>query len=181
MNAGAENLSADLEACLDRIWHGTGRRRDEAIACLRSLSQGGVYHAISYDLASFLELRPSLISIDVANRVLSFTFSHGDTSFMIGNEPSGNYVIQYPDVGYVAALQEGRGVPLPVFSKIQSLEQLLVGLQLCRDHIDSVLYLPRQMRSQRMTEYASEAGMSDDQFKYLAAHYTRLSSVIKVG
>lgn len=67
----------------------------------------------------------------------------------------------------------------PTGSTMHDPKGLLLALQLIRDHLDSVLLKPRDLRDQEIAEFAAAAGLQEEHFRRLASWFHTLTPYLR--
>jgi hypothetical protein len=166
---------SSLRFVLDQIWQARTPRLQAAMEGIRQRPDI-VLEAAAIDLTSYLQIVPTQIVI-VEERKIILDTRRSTLEFEMSTAPNPEDIIAYTDLVQSVSLVR----PAPILAlapKIQSFGKLLCGLQLCRDHVDSVLYLPGNMREERLHEFSTDSGMDLLQLRFLAAHYAALERAI---
>lgn len=155
-----------LNEALDRI-HGWGAPSEPAKAVATRLDKADVRAAALIHLAALFESAPdpvegeTVVIAGVAVRLVPSA------------DPSA--AIWYKDIG---AGFDVVGANLVRRNGPDTLADLLWLFQFSRDHTDTLLYLPRAMRDQRIREMGELTGAGERFVRYLLTHYPSLSAKV---
>ncbi|MGJ4914166.1 hypothetical protein ACQR10_03615 [Bradyrhizobium sp. HKCCYLRH2060] len=137
-------------------------------------SVGDKLQLLAVDLAVLLNRVPSSIDVRAAAGEVELAFN-SDVVLAKLVDFADDHDLAYPDAGICAKVFGDRIDAAPV---TRSLAGVLVAIQLARDHVDSILYLPQDIRERRLSDYAAEGQFSVSQFIFLSTNVRHVLGLI---
>lgn len=166
-----------LASVIDDIWLENLNRDALAVRLAAHLTNRQLLEVVAFDL--FAALRIELQGVSV---------SFGQNSVVISRLPSKIIEVQRVSTAEEATISY---CDVPAFFKwkggqfqpqldSRTAASILSTLQICRDHVDGTIYFPPELREKALKEYAADADMDIESFKYLAGSFGILSQIIEI-
>lgn len=164
-----------LSEKIDEVWRSDAPRRTVAASIVKSASIGDKLKLIAVDISTLINRIP--YSMDVREEAGEVEISFNSTVVLA---KIGDCSAQH-DLAYADALicLQIFGIKLEGAPLSRSIENILVGSQLARDHSDSALYLPQELREKRIREWSDESRLPQAQFIFLATSIRRMLELIR--
>jgi hypothetical protein len=164
-----------LNGVLDTIWQAHSCRKTVAKDLLSKLGAKDTSQAALIDLLSILELMPD--EVIYGNSDHSYTATTKASSLRLIPATSGDSCdVFYSDIQSGFRV-EGVGFKSPASLK-RNMSDVLLALQFCRDEIDSLLYVPPNMRQDVWEQAGADFQIDVAQLKFLASKFRRLSQMV---
>lgn len=96
----------------------------------------------------------------------------------VGSVPAQKELIAYADANLVVVASED-SPNTPKFQVSHDVSSLLIALQLIRDHLDSALIMPKDMREERIRRFAASARLPEPHFRRLSIWFPAISSYLE--
>jgi hypothetical protein len=126
----------------------------------------------SLDICSHLHWLPRSLAINNNNATIAATFSAPRGEALIvasnGSDADANITLSYADLGISFQMKGIFLSPASISFISRKLGHTLALFQYCRDHIDSLIYLPFEMRENRIKESAADFEVDVDTFRFVA-------------
>ncbi len=127
---------------------------------------------------------PALTGLDISSSGrVQVTVEPADGLFLVGSVVTsgpapGNYCLHYEGTGiYVSVDPASPTYPRGQF--VRDPKGLLLALELIRDHLDSTLVLPPNLREARLRDWAELCGLEPNHFRKLSTWFPRIEQYLK--
>jgi hypothetical protein len=161
-----------LDDVIDRIWQSPRPRLDVALDEVSRMNEHEILRLVAIDVCSRYEALPISHSFNAESHSITIEVGSPQRFWRIEKLVSGSSVrsavFAYPDVDANFAISVVQGENTKFVSASNRIGNILSALQVARDHTDSILYLPADIREKRLKAYADEFGMTLAQFIFLA-------------
>ena len=175
----------NLATVLDRIWHSSPDDRSHlSRQVVGSLSEFDWLLLAAWDTSATFGPEPGIAELTLPSKIR--VYDRYDKVFLTASlvvdpETNGNpRLIEYQGTRYVVIADRESpftpNIPAPEGHDVSS---LLLALQLVRNHLDSVLFLPPSLRRRRISEFASSCGLSVEMFHRLSDWWEWISRYIE--
>ncbi len=174
-------MDSQLQIILDKLWHNPQKRNALSRGFVSELDDNGLLILSGWDTAAstgpangkLLLNFPNYMKITDANDMFflqaKLTHSYEDTKLV--------EIIKYRDLEYSVIVDKSSPY-VPQMHLDHSFSHLLVALQLIRDHIDSVLLWPNEMRRKKFSNFAKTSGLEFNHFLNLSKWFSAISSFV---
>lgn len=167
---------------LDVIWQSSLPRLEIAESASKILDPISVLIVASLDICSHLHWLPSSLTIDNNETAIIATFADPRDEACIspadGTSTDVAATLEYADLGVSFHMRHiaFRSSSLPLFTG--RLANTLAIFQYCRDHVDSLIYLPFEERQKRFVQAAADFGVDVDTFRFVAANINSMLRLV---
>jgi hypothetical protein len=164
---------AHTQEVLDKIWHSQRPRLEAAQSVLNDLTEADILILFRYQLEAEIGaiLAFSSINFDGGSMEVSIASNGISTIVSVTREAGDLAISQFADISRSLVVQDASFLKIVNKTFVMSAASLLGTLQYCRDHLDSALYLPQELRSQRLEDESRSLGISVAFLKSLAVTY----------
>jgi hypothetical protein len=172
------HLNSQFSLILDQLW----RRSNERLVLAKELSQSLTHTdwlmLAGWDTAAYSRLTPGEMVFDQPNQI-RVTSSAGDplvnaSLVKVDQANEDKISILYQDINLGVIIQPNLVTKIYPTAK-HELRQLLLAAQFIRDHLDSTLFKPLELREAELEEVASLCEFDMEYFKRLCIWYSALA------
>ncbi len=167
-----------LASLLDELWQRPTERAALAEQLVAHLNDVEGFILVAWDLAATFGPSSGRLNLEPP-RTIQIMDSWGKlflaASLTEANETSNQqYLIMYrgKDIGLIIHESSPN---IPIARYVHDLKSLLIALQLIRDHLDSALFKPPELRNAQIVRFAASSGLEDDRFRRLASWFPTIS------
>jgi hypothetical protein len=165
-----------LSNALDILWHSAHDRRVLAARLVEDLTQDACLILAAWDVAALTGPIGGQLTLTFPG---SFSVSDGwgkplfSAELALSSEVrKGRPLLLFSDISWAVFHKSGDYAPSEPHK--HSAASLLMAMQLIRDHINSTLLKPREMRHRELATFALQAGFEPEHFRRLAAWSSRI-------
>src|SRR4051794_16937465 len=154
----------ELIRILDRIWQSELASEEAATAILPALSDSAILTMSS----CLLEAAGSIRIIERDPNFLLLEYQGIATRCTVSREPSDNTLITFSDIPASLVATEERFKRAWGPSRPYRAAAVLSAMQYARDHVDSLLLLPPEMRNRRTSQASTAFGIPPEMLRALS-------------
>lgn len=175
------SLGEGLSACLDRVWQSRESHYTAAQQCLPKLEVSDWLILAGWDSAATYcpqggVLRfefPDQVSVSdsLGQQLLKGRLTHNGSGMAAKGQPA----VQYEGWGYAVVLD-------PAVKELISHDpaSLIAAMQWIRDHLDTALLKPSEMRDREVNDISRTSRLDPDHFRRLALWFPEVAKVLRV-
>jgi hypothetical protein len=175
-------MVSSLGGVIDKIWQSSRPRQDVALEEVRRMDESDLLHVVAIDVCSANTALPVSSSFNEVEHVIAVEVASPQRFWRIakgGSEPlATGQTLVYADIEETFAVSTIQGPTTSLAKGNRKISNVLSALQVARDHSDSILFLPADMREKRLQVYADEFEMPFPQFLFLASWHSRILAAL---
>jgi hypothetical protein len=170
-----------LTDVLDILWHASDPRlRELATRLLPTLTDNNRLVLLAWDTAASFGPLGGRVDI-LAPRSFAVLDGWGKLLFSadLAKSTQGHHIgpmLSYTDMPWAVFRKSGDYAPTD--TPRHSGASLLIAMQLIRDHIDSTILKPAEMRHRELDGFAQQAGVDADHFRRLTTWFPRIQDLV---
>ncbi len=171
----------NLSLLLDELWRRPKERANLITNLVTSLTDADWLILAGWDTAATFGPPGGRLSL-IQPQLIQITDNWGKLFLVVSlvkadEITNPQYLITYSD-GNIHVVIDKSSPNIPTSQFVHDPKSLLNAMQLIRDHLDSALLMPPDLRNAQITRFAVLSSLDDDSFRRLAAWFASIESYL---